>query len=271
MKRSFFTLIELLACPDIARRSGRSQVRSTFTLIELLVVVAIIAILAAILLPALRHAREAAMKAKCLSQHRQLVLAATIYAHDWDAQLPNTDGAWISRHKNGVRKAQSFGCLAREEYIPKTKEGVLLMFCPSAKEDWNWRMPPHMFNELNHNFGSNNWAQSTICGKFCTFVGYNTVDYPTRANLYLGKGGTAADAGYISPILTADLVYDGLAPAANPRQGHYMKGVAAGFHDGSARFIAFTEIYQVNSYSIYGNINPYGNFWYWARAEYGAK
>jgi prepilin-type N-terminal cleavage/methylation domain-containing protein len=243
-----------------------------FTLIELLVVVAIIAILMSLLLPALRLAREAAMEAKCLSQHRQLVVAATVYAHDWDAQLPNTDGSWISRHKKGPHTAQSLGCLAREEYIPNAKEGIALMFCPSAKETWNWRMPPHMYKELNQNFGSNNWAQSTICGKFCTFVGYNTATQPDRADLFLGKGGKKHDGAFISPILTADLVYDGNDPAANPRQGHIARGIGSGFQDGSARFVDFAEVYQVSAtYALYSNINPYGNYWYWAKSKYGAK
>jgi prepilin-type N-terminal cleavage/methylation domain-containing protein/prepilin-type processing-associated H-X9-DG protein len=58
--------------------------RSGFTLIELLVVIAIIAILAAILFPVFAQAREAARKSSCLANMKQLGLAMSMYAADYD-------------------------------------------------------------------------------------------------------------------------------------------------------------------------------------------
>ena len=60
-----------------------------FTLIELLVVIAIIAVLIGILLPALSAARESGRTAVCLSNTRQLALAANAFVQDFNGHLPS--------------------------------------------------------------------------------------------------------------------------------------------------------------------------------------
>ena len=58
-----------------------------FTLIELLVVIAVIAILMAILMPALRMAREHSKRSLCCSNARQVGIALHMYAQSWDGKV----------------------------------------------------------------------------------------------------------------------------------------------------------------------------------------
>src|ERR1051325_2944871 len=59
-----------------------------FTLIELLVVIAIIMLLAHILFPVFAHTRDKARQASCLSNEKQIGLAAALYIQDSDEHYP---------------------------------------------------------------------------------------------------------------------------------------------------------------------------------------
>lgn len=61
--------------------------RTSFTLIELLIVIAIIAILAAMLLPALQRSREKAGKIACVNKLKQLGFYSSLYTDNYDGRL----------------------------------------------------------------------------------------------------------------------------------------------------------------------------------------
>lgn len=97
-----------------------------FTLIELLVVISIIALLIAILLPALSSARATAMSIQCANNHKQQFLGIAIYHNEYNNWFPPATGP-TSPHDYRLESAFYGGSAAAwGQYVP-----MALLDCPA--------------------------------------------------------------------------------------------------------------------------------------------
>lgn len=114
---------------EIKKAKQDLRTQKSFTLIELLVVIAIIGLLASMLLPALKDAREKTKRMGCINNLKQTYLAFGLYAQDWNGYYPvvlDPPGWYYG----------SFFALEFYGYVP-SKNIYNLFICPADRAK-NW-------------------------------------------------------------------------------------------------------------------------------------
>jgi len=184
-----------------------------FTLIELMVVITIIAVLTALLLPALKSAREMGKSIVCKNNLKQLAVGMLgLYSSDWDGFVPTIDmgsgdyHGWVpTLVMNGYIGRQRASYCYWDVGDPKKKEP--LCRCPSLDSRVRTDYPTYFMNRawfcsnpgFNH-FGGKAWWRASQLNSAC---------------FYLVEGGDQNDGSivcfYAGPYLTHN--NGGTAPA----------------------------------------------------------
>jgi prepilin-type processing-associated H-X9-DG protein/prepilin-type N-terminal cleavage/methylation domain-containing protein len=134
-----------------------------FTLVELLIVLAIVALIAAILLPVIAHERQQGFRSSCLSNMHQIGLALDAYTQDSDGLIPSSftdQGDWAT---------------ALKVYAPAN--GVFR--CPSAIVPPIWDIPVLSKTHVAKGYAINNsLSDSTLSSSSTPPTSQNQIQFP---------------------------------------------------------------------------------------------
>jgi prepilin-type N-terminal cleavage/methylation domain-containing protein/prepilin-type processing-associated H-X9-DG protein len=196
----------------------RVQNRRAFTLIELLVVISIIAVLSALLLPAINTVRTVARSAVCLSNLRQIGLALAGYQADFNGLMPppihrvdNGDGTTSLVNYPGTGTYMWYG--ATQEYLGREdgKRNAAAV-CPAA-DMRKYAAYSNTLHETGVNYGytGNTAFAGWVTANSANYTnGFSPAAYPYHAKValigerwgfWMDGSGPAADSSVSAPYI----------------------------------------------------------------------
>ncbi len=244
--------------------------KKAFTLIELLVVIAIIALLMAMILPALKAVTRQARSVVCVSNLRQWGLCYQLYTNDYDNSLtPGYSGGggkwggfWMVALEDYYEDEDIRSCPEATKTIAEGAERPFAAWGPMGHEDWPYWSPRPEFHGFYASYGSNSFASNPALAGYDNQWGL-TIEYNyTTCN--------EANAERI-PVLVGSQWFEGnpqhnQEPPVYPAQNMFIesttsmgrfcqnrhRGYVGGvFLDWSARMIGLKELWELQWHKVW--------------------
>ncbi len=237
--------------------------KNGFTLIELLVVISIIAVLMAIMMPALRKAKSQASQVVCQSNLRQLCMSLAGYTGDSNGQMPQgwndsvaSGSRWLDvlRPYYGESSTIILCPIAKKETAITDTSNIIFRIFPTQSDLYNYK------GVFKSSYGFNEWVYKVTSGsrKNKSWQSMYTVNSAKDVPVFFD---CAAASGWPEPYneppqFIGDSGFNTVEQMKRfciPRHGDYVNGT---FIDLSVRKVGLKQLWKVKWHRTYNTNSP---------------